>query len=216
MTTPSLPVVSRQSQVHPRLAETVRKHLARPWRRPVGAGARALFEALVGPRSDGPPWLLDAGCGTGLGTRGLALARPEALVLGVDKSAARLGRDPGGLPPNARLLRMDLEDFWMLAAEAGWRFERQYLLYPNPWPKPEQRLRRWPFHPVLPSIAACGAAWELRTNWKVYAEEFALAARLCGARSAEVEAWRPALPLTRFEAKYAASGHDLWRVEALF
>jgi len=207
----SAPVVSRQTQPHPRLAETVIKHSGSQWRKPVAEHSRRAFAMLasdVRERSDS--LILDTGCGTGMSTNQLARQYPDSLVLGVDKSLARLNR-AGPLPSNARLVRMDLEDFWLLAAEAGWRFERQYFLYPNPWPKPEQRLRRWPFHPVLPVALSCGGIWELRTNWKVYAQEFAQAFGILTGVVSDVEVWRPSEVLTLFEKKYLASGHDLWR-----
>ena len=121
--------------------------------------------------------------------------------------------DAGTAPGNAILLRCELVDFWQLAAAAGLRCERQYLLYPNPWPKPDQFMRRWHAHPVLPSLLALGGAIELRTNWRVYAEEFAEALRLAG-REACVEEFVADDPLTPFERKYADSGHALWRCVA--
>lgn len=156
--------------------------------------------------------VLDSGCGTGKSTAGLAAKYPQHLIIGVDKSIVRLSRAKG-LPENAITTRIDLEDFWRLASEAGWRFVRQCVFYPNPWPKPEHRLRRWPFHPVFPTALSCGGVWELRTNWKVYADEFALAyGLLCGTRP-EVLPWTPVAAETLFEAKYLESGHELWRCE---
>jgi tRNA G46 methylase TrmB len=148
-----------------------------------------------------------------MSTEVLAHRYPDALVLGVDKSSARLERYPGSLPENARLVRMDLADFWLLAVQARWRFARQCFFYPNPWPKPEQRLRRWPFHPVLPVALSCGGVWEVRTNWEVYAREFALAFGLLTGRDPAVAPWQPADPETLFERKYLTSGHTLWRWE---
>ena len=61
---------------------------------------------------------------------------------------------------------------------------------------------------------------ELRTNWAIYADEFAFALQVSGWTSVleqmPVDANAPALSL--FEAKYARSGHALWRVDgkALF
>lgn len=158
--------------------------------------------------------VLDSGCGTGMSTGFLARRYPGSLVLGVDKSLARLDRRPAGLPDNARLVRMDLEDFWLLAREAGWRFQRQCFYYPNPWPKPEQRLRRWPFHPVLPVALACGGVVEVRTNWEIYAREFAGAFGILTGLTPEVRPWKPEVPETLFEKKYLGSGHELWRWEA--
>jgi tRNA G46 methylase TrmB len=207
----SSPVTSRQQEPHPRLGETVRKHRDHPWRKPVADHSRAAFGALA-PRVEAwsGPWILDTGCGTGLGTARLAQKNPQALVLGIDKSPDRLGRAPD-LPANALVARMDLEDFWLLARDAGWRFSLQCFFYPNPWPKPEQRLRRWPFHPVLPTVLACGEVWEVRTNWEIYAQEFALAYAELTGRAFPVEPWVPAEPDTLFEKKYSESGHRLWR-----
>lgn len=213
MDSPSSPVTSRQTEPHPRLAETVLKHRNRPWRKPVADHSLRGFEALVPVVEQ---WsgslILDTGCGTGMSTVLLARRYPDSLVLGIDKSEDRLNRRAAELPANARLVRLDLEDFWILARDSGWRFSLQCFYYPNPWPKPEHRLRRWAFHPVLPLALSCGGLWELRTNWQVYAQEFALALGLLGRATPAVEPWYPAEPETLFEKKYQESGHGLWRV----
>ncbi len=215
----SRPVDSRQNGVHARLAMLVQRHLDHPFRRPVAEHSRRAFDELA-ERVDGDPRprVLDAGCGTGASTRQLARRHAGALVIGIDKSAHRLDsgrRSAPEVPSNALLVRCDLVDFWLLAAQRQWRFAAQYLLYPNPWPKPEHVQRRWPGHPVLPSLLACGGQMELRTNWKTYAEEWGVALALAGIASRLVRCDDPDTPaLTPFEAKYRASGHDLWRVLA--
>jgi tRNA G46 methylase TrmB len=209
-------VDSGQRDVHPRLVEIVAKHWRETYRKPVADVSRAAFDTLAARLAgDARPRVLDAGCGTGASTLALARRHRDAVVIGVDKSADRLGVGQRALAreadaANAILLRCELVDFWLLAASAGWRFERQYLLYPNPWPKAEYVMRRWGGHPVLPALIACGGALELRTNWDVYAREWALALRVVG-REACVEAF-DGEGLTPFESKYAASGHGLWRV----
>jgi tRNA (guanine-N7-)-methyltransferase len=210
-------VESSQKSAHPRLADVVRRHTATPYKRmPSDAGRRAF--AGICERLAGAPFILDAGCGTGLSTLELASRFPHSLVLGVDKSAARLSVGQrmmaiGNAPANALMLQCELVDFWQLAATAGLHCERQYLLYPNPWPKPEHLKRRWHAHPVLPSILGLGGNIEVRTNWQVYAEEFALAMKLIGIE-AECAEYAVAESLTPFEKKYLASGHTLWRVNA--
>jgi tRNA (guanine-N7-)-methyltransferase len=211
-------ISTTQTTVHPRLREVVLRHLAVPYRRHPSAAGRAAF-AEVSECLGRAPFLLDAGCGTGQSTFALARANPGLLVLGVDKSAARLAIGQGFIargqaPANAVLLRCDLIDFWQLASTAGLCCERQFLLHPNPWPKADQVKRRWHAHPILPSILALGGAIELRTNWRVYAEEFALSLRL-GGWCADCAAFTPDEPLTPFERKYAASGHALCRCIAL-
>ncbi len=158
--------------------------------------------------------MLDAGCGTGASTRELARRFPEHVIVGIDKSAARLATAAESeRPDNVILSRCDCIDFWQLAASENMRCEKQFLLYPNPWPKPEQVKRRWHAHPVFPAMLAISDALELRTNWRIYAEEFAMALNIAGieAMSASVDG---SDPLTPFERKYHASGHSLFRVDA--
>lgn len=217
----SRPVESRQNDVHPRLEAMVRRHLREPFRRPVGAVSREAFAALAAALAGDPrPRVLDAGCGTGASVLRLARAYPEAIVIGVDKSLHRLqvgwrASAAAGAPRNVHLVRCDLIDFWLLAAANRWHFAAQYLLYPNPWPKPEHVLRRWPAHPVLPALLALGGRIELRTNWKTYAKEWIAALSIAGQASHIDCLDNPqASPLTPFEAKYRASGHPIWRVVA--
>ena len=190
------------------------KHLAHPSRKPVAAHNREAFQRLERiVESWHGPLIVDTGCGTGHSSSALARRYPEALVLGLDKSLSRLEKHPN-LEGRCYLERIDLEDFWPLAEKAGWRFAVQAFYYPNPWPKPEQRLRRWPFHPVFPRALACGGLWELRTNWKVYALEMARAFALATGVIGEVTTWSPTAPETLFEAKYLASGQTLYRWSA--
>jgi len=122
--------------------------------------------------------ILDSGCGTGRSTRLAALADRTALVLGVDRSEQRLERGSGAeTPGNALLVRAELGSFWrlLLAAEEGRlasRVSRHQLLYPNPYPKPGQRGKRWAGHPALPIALQLGSAVEVRSNWLPYCLEF--------------------------------------------
>lgn len=139
---------------------------------------------------------------------------PDKLVIGVDRSAGRVRRAPAQLPDNALLVRADLVDFWRLAHAADWRLAGHYLLYPNPYPKPGQRGRRWHGHPVFPAVVALGGRLELRSNWSVYAEELAGTLAGYGAAVTVERGFDPEAPISDFERKYAASGHTLYRVTA--
>ena len=75
---------------------------------------------------------------------------------------------PGKLPRNLILMRADLNDFYRLAADAGWRLARHFILYPNPWPKSVHLKRRWHGAPVFPYMLRLGGVMELRSNWKLY------------------------------------------------
>ena len=75
------------------------------------------------------------------------------------------------------LVRAELGSFWrlLLAAEEGRlasRVSRHQLLYPNPYPKPGQRGKRWAGHPALPIALQLGSAVEVRSNWLPYCLEF--------------------------------------------
>ena len=103
-------------------------------------------------------------------------------------------------------------DFWRLMAAEALRPAAQYMLYPNPWPKPDQVMRRWPAHPVFPTVISLGGRIECRTNWRIYAEEFAQASATLTGTVIGVDTCPPGEPLSPFERKYAASGHLLYRV----
>ncbi len=210
-------IVSAQSDVHEHLAARVARHLAEPFRKPVGeASRRALATALQSwQQAGGAPLILDAGCGVGESTLRLATAFPDHYVIGVDQSEKRLaaGKDWWGgapMPANFCWARADLVDVWRLLQDDAVPVARHYVLYPNPWPKIGHLGRRWQGHAVFPALATCGDYLECRSNWQVYIDEFSQALAMVG-RPALVEAWHPAQPMTPFERKYAASGHGLWR-----
>lgn len=213
-------VSSSQPGTHPALERQVTRHFQQRWQRPVAAhSAQAFAGCAKRVAAWSGPLLLDAGCGTGTSSLQIAIANPEALVLGVDKSAARLGRGISSeRPDNLLLLRADLVDFWRLAAAAGWKLSRHYLLYPNPWPKPGHLGRRWHAHPVFPTLLALGGELELRSNWETYALEWQQALRLHGMRSeldsfhAQVGAGAAEPIVSPFERKYLGSGQRCFRV----
>lgn len=207
-------VHSSQAGIHPRLGKLLVRYRSEPWRKPFHAPTVDAFgnaKQLI--RGNDLPLILDSGCGTGESTDMLARAHPGHLVIGVDKSLVRLSRSGVSRFPhregNVLWVRGELASFWRLALLDGWRLERHYLLYPNPWPKPGQLQRRWHAHPVFSDMLRLGGRVEMRTNWKVYAEEFAFAVTfMCGT------AVRPAAvsdtdSISPFERKYRASGHEL-------
>lgn len=207
-------VTSNQRGPHDALARRVARNFEHPWRKPIADHTHDAFRrASVWLAEQARPLILDAGCGVGLSSRELARRHPDHAVIGVDRSADRLGRDHGELPGNALLVRADLVDFWRLALAAGWRPRHHYLLYPNPYPKASQLKLRWHGHPVFPTLLALGGRLELRSNWRVYVEEFALATAEAGFSAPTVSAFTPDEGhLTPFERKYAESGQRLWRL----
>lgn len=210
-------VSSNQSGIHEDLANLVERYQKNAWRKPIRAHNEQAFSAADVWRAQRTV-ILDSCCGTGLSTVALAERFPQHAVIGLDKSIDRLSRkDKPSLPTNCLLIRTDVEDFWRLVLAADWPVVQHYLLYPNPWPKRAQIQRRWQAHPVFPVLTKLSRYLELRTNWQIYAEEFAYAVACYGL---ETELSRLELadepPLTAFERKYSARGECLWRLTTGF
>lgn len=206
-------VSSNQIDIHADLASVVTRHRDSVFRRPIAEHSRHAFDrAQTFVDRHGGPVVLDTGCGVGESTRRLADTYPGCAVIGVDKSGHRLDRHSAS-QEHYLLLRADLVDFWRLAEQAGWRLQRHTFFYPNPWPKAEHLKRRWHGHPVLPSLLALGGEIELRTNWDIYAREFAEALALMGWIH-QLEQWTPDPAWTPFERKYQQAGQSLWRLTA--
>lgn len=174
--------------------------------------------------------ILDSGCGTGESTIHIARRFPNIPVIGIDKSGMRLNKAGNpvqtageDVPRNAFWIRAELLDYWRLALDrvkAGeWVIPYHAVYYPNPWPKQSEATRRFHMHPIFPTLLALGQTTELRTNWEIYAREFAEAARIvlsANAASANAqitcEPFEPIAPETAFERKYKEAGQTLWKV----
>jgi len=207
---------SAQQGVHEALAGRVERHLREPFRKPFADYNRAAFERSLDGWDGRAPLILDAGCGVGHSTIELARRHPDHYVIGVDQSEDRLARrkpyPEAMLPRNLVFARADLVDYWRLLLGAGLRLARHYVLYPNPWPKIGHLGRRWHAHPVFPWLLGLGGELECRSNWAVYAQEFAWAAGWALGREVAVERFATDAPLTPFERKYRDSGQPLYRV----
>ena len=171
------------------------------------------------------PLILDAGCGTGRSTYKLADTYPEALIIGIDKSESRLNqlkdyREAGKaitqIKKNALLMRADLISQWYLMAKNNWQFEKIYLLYPNPYPKKSRIKQRFYAHAIFPYLMKLSNQFEIRSNWKLYLEEFAIAAKLCNRFKIELDTLTPSIALTNFEEKYLNSKTELFQLQILF
>jgi tRNA G46 methylase TrmB len=218
-------IITNQKGIHEKLDEVVTKHLTHPFKKPYQVHTEKAFEemnALVQKFLIETPEgeiILDACCGVGQSTRILAEKNPEALVIGVDKSAHRINRnvegftkEDGYIAQNYHLVRADLNDFYRLVKAANWPVSKHYILYPNPWPKSKHLQRRWHGSAVFPQMTSIGKEIILRSNWPLYLQEFKQAAKqvsLAGhIAKVEVEEY----PLTPFEAKYHASGQVCWQL----
>ncbi|MDR1760182.1 MAG: hypothetical protein LBR60_06625 [Fibrobacter sp.] len=210
-------VTSNQEDIHSDLEKLVTRYAACDYRRPVAEHTQRAFESAMEFANRFPkPLILDSGCGTGDSSLSLARKFPEHPVLGLDKSEIRLLKK-NEVPGNVLLLRAELLDFWRLLVQNKIPVHFHALYYPNPWPKQSHLGRRFHAHPVFPALLRVSRRLELRTNWEIYAREFAAAAetaaRLFSLPSdVSLSRYMPEAPETAFEKKYLESGHFLWRV----
>lgn len=202
---------------NPALKRRVRRYQRSVHRAETAQHTRSAFASLqpllVQAQAAGRPLHLDSCCGVGASTVRWAQQHPDAFVLGVDKSAHRLGkhdayREAGVL--NYEIVRADCASLWRLLVEAGWRFEQHNLWYPNPWPKSTQRARRWYAMPALVPLLALQRQLSVRSNCLWYLEEFAWALRWWGLDPTVGPLVVKGRAMTPFEAKYAAAGQPLW------
>ena len=214
-------ITDAQQGIHENLEKMVRKHCENPNRKPIAQHTLEAFnniqKQVEKAISKDTPLLIDSFCGTAISTRLIAQQNPEGLVIGIDRSAVRLSKEYDELvPENAILVQAECADFWMLAQRAGWQVSKHTIFYPNPYPKSKHLKRRWHAHPAYSSLLALGGEVELRTNWKVYAEEFCKALTYTGldnVRSSGVQILdisEPFKPMTLFEKKYKEGGQKLY------
>lgn len=209
-------VQSDQAGVHSQLSDVVARHLHRPWAKPIPRHTQDIAEPLIEQlRCCGRPIVLDSFCGTGYSTGRLAAQYPQAYVVGIDKSAHRLSKHQPTTAQNYQLIRADCYVLWRLLAEAGIDLIAHHMLYPNPWPKAAHLKRRIHGHPSFPWLKQLGGRIEVRSNWPIYIEEFAAAAKLIGLIG-RVEALEVADAMTLFEQKYCDRGQALWRFTGNF
>ncbi|QUI69766.1 methyltransferase domain-containing protein [Pseudoalteromonas sp. M8] len=209
-------ITTNQQGLHEKLDEIVTKHLTAEFKKPIAAHTQSAFDEVnARVQAYNGPIILDSCCGVGESTANLAKRHPDALVIGIDKSAHRLDKHDVEYKQTEQgqyiLVQADLNDFWRLALEADWQPTHHYLLYPNPWPKAKHIQRRWHGSAVFPFIVKLGGKLELRSNWDIYVKEFARALALSGVDVA-VEAYESDEAITPFERKYWASGQSSTRL----
>ena len=227
-------VLSNQEGPFKDLEKLVRKYACTPYLRPIADHTRLAFadaEQFIADfytkRHAGSaphPVILDSGCGTGESSLHLAHQFPGYPIIGIDKSAVWLEKASQSvnstirdLPSNAFYVRAELIDFWRLALEkvtAGlWTIPYHALYYPNPWPKQSEATRRFHLHPIFPTLIRLALTTELRTNWEIYAQEFAQAASLLSPNAnVTIQLIKEGEPITAFERKYKNACQQLWQV----
>jgi tRNA (guanine-N7-)-methyltransferase len=210
-------ITSNQSGVHNDLESSIKKHLTNSFRKPYRPFSAEIFhQANEIIKDSNLPIILDSGCGTGESSFILSEQNQDALIIGIDKSEKRLDNFiKNGTTyhkGNLILIRADVIDIWRMIKQSNWHIKKHYLLYPNPWPKKDQLKRRWHGHPVFPEMLGLCNQVELRTNWKIYAEEFLVALELVSDKAVSMDTIEANNFISPFEKKYFESGHELYRV----
>ena len=221
--------------------------------KPIAEHTRRAFDMLdLSNHHQNTKIILDSGCGTGRSSVLLANKYPDHLVIGIDQSLVRLNRnvlyrkqsplvindndnyndDDNNEPlvqripdrPNLRLVRAELSDFWRCCLEAQLPISRQYILYPNPYPKKARVKSRWYAHPSFPLIFHLGGdAIIVKSNWNLYLQEFcqsveymqqddAVLPYLASARKGPVERTDKSVAWTNFEKKYDDCGEQTYEL----
>lgn len=207
-------ITTNQQGVHDKLDALVSRYQAASHQRPISAHTQAAFDEMVAWLGEfNGDIILDSCCGVGESTARLSKRYPHARVIGIDKSQARLDKHSNYASEhnNYRVIRADVNDFWRLAAQANWRVQKHYLLYPNPYPKASQVQKRWHGSAAMKPLMALGNEIEVRSNWLVYLLEFAQAAKQYGMVS-DIREVTGADAFTPFERKYIASGQTCWQL----
>jgi len=219
-------ITDAQLGIHKNLEKIVLKHANSLYRKPIAEHTLVAFNAIKPIVEEnikqGKPLIFDSCCGTAMSSRIIAADNPNALVIGIDRSITRLrkgnnqeeqSQDNTQNINNLLLVQAECADFWSLAHKAGWKLQKHSILYPNPYPKSKHLKRRWHAHPIFPVLIAMGGEIELRTNWKVYADEFCRSVNIIKKNACvDVETFQMDKALTLFEKKYQENGQALYRV----
>ncbi|WP_158966049.1 tRNA (guanosine(46)-N(7))-methyltransferase TrmB [Paraglaciecola sp. L3A3] len=209
-------ITTNQIGIHPNLEKVVSRHLATSSQKPFSEHTQVAFKQTMQWLNGWQgPIILDSCCGVGESTTNIAASHPEAKVIGVDKSALRTDKHASYAADldNYLIVRADLNDFLRLLVLEGIQLYKHYLLYPNPYPKSAHLQRRWYATAVLPEIIKLGGQLQVRSNWRLYIEEFSKALDIAQVNNTVYE-YTSDSAMTPFERKYWLSGQQSWQVTA--
>ncbi|WMS88224.1 tRNA (guanine(46)-N(7))-methyltransferase TrmB [Pleionea litopenaei] len=207
-------ITSDQEGVHGDLLYLVEKYVNNHYLKPIQNHNKEAFVNILSIIQDDEELpILDSCCGTGMSSFKLAERFPERRVIGIDQSAKRLSKQ-ASKNEQVVLVRANCEDLWRLFVQHDIKFYRHCIFYPNPWPKSEHLKRRWHGHPVFPVLKQLSEQIEVRSNWRTYVEEFAIAWQALTSNTGDLMEFRATENMTLFEKKYQESGQPLYRFEA--
>jgi len=138
---------------------------------------RATLDTLLVRAAPGAMRVLEIGSGHGHFLEAYATEHTTHFCLGIDycaERARRASRKQQRHPhDNLHFLRAEVWEF-LDSLPAGWRFDRVFVLFPDPWPKRRHQKYRLISGRFLSRLAACvstGAALHLRTDAPAYFAE---------------------------------------------
>ena len=162
------------------------------------------------------PLVLDLGCGNGVFLAGLAAARPDWNVLGIDKKHYRVrqARRRAQNLDNARVVHGEAVE--ILSALPPESICRVYLLFSDPWPKRRHAVRRLvqdDFVSLVGSKLAPGGIFFFATDAIEY---FVWAKERFGEAGWKLADWLlpEGWPPTEFEQRFMADGVPIGRFQA--
>lgn len=209
-------VTSNQNGPHENIGKVINKHLNSKYRKPIQQHNQEAFEHILATikSTSADDIIIDSCCGTGASSIFLAENNPNKLIIGIDQSYKRLNKqyDDQQIPSNCLLVRANCEDIWRLCIAHQLPISRHYILYPNPWPKSDHLKRRWHGHPVFKCLPELSPYTELRSNWLLYLEEFAIAWHIATSKDYQPIPLKVDQPITLFEKKYHESGQELYQL----
>ncbi len=208
-------ITTNQPDIHEKLEALVAKYKTATNLRPISLHTQQAFDELKIWLGDFDGQLvIDSCCGVGDSTARLAALYPDARVIGIDKSALRVDKHShyAAGHNNYCVIRADVNDMWRLLAASEWTVRAHYLLYPNPYPKSSQVQKRWHASAAMPALMALTHNIEVRSNWKLYLQEFSLAAEQYGVSGCLQSLSSQSPGFTPFERKYQASGQECWQL----
>jgi tRNA (guanine-N7-)-methyltransferase len=165
------------------------------------------------------PKILEIGFGMGDTTAEIAAEHPENDYLGIEVHGPGVGsllkHIHGRGLANVRIIRHDAAEVLqrMIAPAA---LDGVHLFFPDPWPKKRHHKRRLVQPAFTALLAQCmkpGAYLHVATDWEDYAQHMlgVLGAEPRLVNTAADFAVRPVTrPLTRFERRGLARGHQVW------
>ena len=206
-------IISTQRKPYDKCELVATKHSNKAYKRPITKTQTQIFTKLNKlVQKFARPVILDSGCGTGVSTIFLASKFKNHLVIGIDRSELRLSKIHEK-PDNCLFIRANLEDIWRLIAKSDWAIDHHFIFYPNPYPKIKDYKKRWHGHPVFPTLISLSKKLTLRSDWKIYLEEFAIATKAITNIEGLVKPYLTEEPISRFEEKYKKAGHQTYQLE---